>query len=84
MRIEVITADWCGKCHQAKNKLRGYDIRWIDIDSEEGQEIIGDFGIEHVPTLILYHDDGTLEITRCVMCVKDVLDGKTEKIERDG
>ena len=40
MKVEVVTADWCGKCRQAKKILEGYDIRWIDADSEEGKEVI--------------------------------------------
>lgn len=81
MRVEILTADWCGKCRQAKEILRDFDISWIDVMSEDGKELMDVFYVENIPTMIVYYDDGTLQVTECVFCVKNYLEGKTDKVK---
>ncbi len=54
--FQMIGADWCDKCLQAKKLLeeRGlWDlIEYIDYESTEGKEIAAQLGIENIPFFV--------------------------------
>lgn len=60
----VFSASWCGPCQSLKKALNDLNIsienlRMHDID--ESQELVKEFGIRSVPTLILIEDGKELK-----------------------
>ncbi len=61
--VVLLTASWCPKCSAAKRLwavLRdrlGFELRELDIDTQEGQELATSWQISGVPTVIV---DGEL------------------------
>ena len=53
--IIAIGAEWCGKCSQAKKKLKPYGryVQWIDIDSELGDIYQMTYTITNIPFFML-------------------------------
>lgn len=54
--FQMIGADWCDKCRQAKKLIqeRGlWDlIEYIEYDSPEGKQIAAKFGIDKIPFFV--------------------------------
>jgi len=86
--IYVFSAQWCGPCkilHKNvidklhSNEDNNFEIKEIDIDAAENQELVEQYGIRSVPTMIFFKDD--TEIHRVIgnVSMKDMtaLLGKT-------
>jgi thioredoxin-like negative regulator of GroEL len=63
MRILKFSADWCGPCKALSEWLKTiehpFDIVEINIDGN--REMIEQYGVRSVPTMIKLKDDGTTE-----------------------
>tara|TARA_R110001606_G_scaffold349002_1_gene498761 strand:+ start:3898 stop:4134 length:237 start_codon:yes stop_codon:yes gene_type:complete len=62
--VKLFTAEWCGPCHMLKNILqqRGLKVDIVDIDEEA--EIIRDFGVRSVPTLLIRRSKDDFELIK--------------------
>ena len=62
--VKLITAEWCGPCHMIKSMLdlRGHKVDIVDID--EAPELIKEFGIKSVPTLLIKQKNGEFELIK--------------------
>src|SRR5438094_10514554 len=55
-------AEWCGPCHAVSPVLdriveeRGEEIRLVKINVDEEQELMIRYGIQSIPTIILFKD----------------------------
>ena len=57
-------ADWCGPCKAMEPMIdelaeedNGINVKKIDVDSEEGQALAGQFGVQGLPTLMLLDEN---------------------------
>lgn len=62
MKVEALTAKWCGKCGQAKEILKDYPIHWIDYNSHMGKAIIRTFDVKGIPIFIINGESKTHSI----------------------
>jgi len=62
--VKLITAEWCGPCHMIKNILdqKGLKVDIVDID--ESTELIKEFGIKSVPTLLIKQSNGEFALIK--------------------
>ena len=64
-------ADWCHSCKalwpvvQKEAPEKGLELKYVDVDSDEGAYMANDYSIRSLPTLILLNPDGS-EIKRAV------------------
>lgn len=76
MKVVGLTAMWCGKCDQAKERLKDYPIEWIDIETAMGQEIVELYNTEEVPIFIVSYDVGDIglgtDVIHSVLGVKEL------------
>ena len=59
-------AEWCGPCKVFANtleKLDGMypDVTFVKVDTEEEDDLVDEFGIRNLPTLIILKGDDVLE-----------------------
>lgn len=70
-RLLFFTALWCSNCKAIKPivekeaPLKGYELKYVDMDSDEGAVMADDFVIRSLPTLILVDEQGN-EVKRAV------------------
>jgi len=82
MKVKALTAEWCGKCAQAKKKLEDYDIDWIDIDMDNRGLLLGmEYNVTKLPTFILIDEKDNLNsiVTSNVLFVKRRLDDELKE-----
>ena len=62
MRLVKIYSQTCGPCKALDKILNNANIEHenIDIDSQEGEEMIEKYGIRAVPTLLLLDEEGNM------------------------
>jgi thioredoxin 1 len=60
--IKLVTAEWCGPCHVIKNILARKGLKVDVIDLDESPELIKEFGIRSVPTLLIKQSNGEFEL----------------------
>jgi thioredoxin 1 len=62
--IKLFTAEWCGPCHMLKSILdqKGLKVDTIDVDDE--QELIKEFGVKSVPTLLIKRSKDDFELVK--------------------
>ena len=71
MKLLFFSATWCSGCKAIKPiiekeaPLKGYDLKYVDMDSDEGAIMAEDFNIRSLPTLILVDEQGN-EVKRAV------------------
>ena len=53
MKNILLGAEWCGPCKGVKKFLdqRGVRYTYIDVDTEEGMKLAGDWGVRAVPSM---------------------------------
>ena len=61
-KIIKLYADWCGPCKVLESNLQLANIphESINIQSEEGSDIVDKYEVRTVPTLILMDDEGNV------------------------
>ena len=61
-KIIKLYADWCGPCKVLESNLQLANIphESVDIQSEEGGDIVDKYKVRTVPTLILMDDEGNV------------------------
>lgn len=77
-KILKFSAEWCAPCKELKRKITGdsdfdnIEIVDIDIESEDGNDMVEKYGVRGVPTLIYFK--GEEQVGRTVGNVsKDVI-----------
>lgn len=69
--LYFFTASWCGNCKAIKPIVekeapeKGYELKFVDMDTEEGVDIAEKFGVRSLPTLVVVDENGN-EIKRAV------------------
>ena len=76
MRVRGLSASWCGKCDQAKMKLVGYNIEWLDVDKDsDAKRLVELFKVEHLPFFIIGNEnDLTFSTANSALQVKRMLE----------
>lgn len=70
-KILYFSAQWCSACKalwpvvQKEAPEKGYELKYVDMDSDEGAFMADDYAIRSLPTLIVLSPDGS-EIKRAV------------------
>lgn len=59
--IVMYSAPWCGPCKQMKALLEktdttGYELKYVNIETEEGSLLAEEMVVRNVPTFILYEN----------------------------
>ena len=62
MKLVKVFSKTCGPCKVLDKNLKesGVEYDSVDIESDEGDNLIEKYNIRNVPTLLLVSDDGTL------------------------
>lgn len=62
MKLIKVFSKTCGPCKVLDKNLKesGVEYDSVDIESDEGDNLIEKYNIRNVPTLLLVSDDGTL------------------------
>ena len=62
MKVVKIYSKTCGPCKVLEKNLQlaGIEHESVDINSEAGEEVVNQYGIRTVPTLILLNDSNEL------------------------
>lgn len=61
MRAVLFTAPWCSFCNKLKPHIQKYDIEYLDIEEESNLELLKSFGLQTIPTLVVYDDNGEVQ-----------------------
>ena len=70
-KLLFFTASWCSSCKAIKPVVqkeapeKGFELKLVDMDDDEGAYMADDYGIKSLPTLILLGPDGS-ELKRAV------------------
>ena len=70
-KLLYFSAQWCSACKalwpivEKEAPEKGYELKYVDMDSDEGAYMADDYSIRSLPTLILLNPDGS-EIKRAV------------------
>lgn len=64
-RVVKFHADWCGPCHTLTKVMDGLGYEVVDVETDEGREVMFEAGVSALPTLVFYNDDGE-EVKRIV------------------
>jgi len=76
VRVIKFGADWCSYCKMLTNTLKDVqtDVQISEIDIDKNKDIVRDYNIRGVPTLVML--DGNTEIKRITgMMMKNELEG---------
>ena len=48
----LLGAEWCGPCKVVKGKLKeaNVDYEYVDVDTDKGKALAGDWGVRSVPS----------------------------------
>jgi thioredoxin 1 len=65
MKILKFSAAWCTPCKQITEwlKTQDYDHDIVEVPIETNQEMVQQYGIRSVPTLIMLNEDNTVRKT---------------------
>jgi thioredoxin 1 len=65
MKVLKFSAEWCTPCKQMTEwlKTQSYDCDIVELPIETNQEMVQQYGIRSVPTLIMLNEDGTVKKT---------------------
>ena len=58
MKAVLFTAPWCSFCNRLKPHIKKYDIEYLDVDVPENMAKLKKFGLQTIPTLVVYDEDG--------------------------
>lgn len=58
MKAILFTADWCTFCNRLKPHIKQHDIEYLDVDVPENMAKLKEFGLQTIPTLVVYDEDG--------------------------
>jgi thiol-disulfide isomerase/thioredoxin len=70
-KLLFFTASWCSACKAIKPVVekeateKGFDVKYVDMDDEEGAYMADEFNVRNLPTLIVLDKQG-VEIKRAV------------------
>ena len=70
-KLLYFSAQWCSACKalwpivQKEAPTKGYNVKFCDMDDEEGAYMADEFNIRNLPTLIVLDEQG-VEIKRAV------------------
>lgn len=70
-KLLFFTASWCSNCKAIKPIVekeapeKGYDVKFCDMDEEEGAFMADDYKVRNLPTIIILSEDG-VELKRAV------------------
>lgn len=80
MRVIAVSAEWCKKCRRAKEKLKDYEIEWIDIDYHpDARSIVEEYDIYNIPAFIIMWDDGRITVEESIFRARDILEENKSK-----
>lgn len=71
MKLLFFTASYCSACKALKPIVekeaptKGYELKYVDTNTDEGAIMVDDFNIRNLPTLILVDEQGN-EVKRAV------------------
>lgn len=60
MKAVLFTAEWCSFCKRLKPHTDKYDIEYLDIDLPENLSKLQELGLQTIPTLVVYEEDGAV------------------------
>lgn len=69
--LYFFTASWCSACKAIKpivereSAEKGFDVKFLDMDSDEGAIEAEKFGVRSLPTLVVVDENGN-EVKRAV------------------
>lgn len=70
-KLLFFTASWCSNCKAIKPIVekeapgKGYEVKFCDMDEEEGAFMADDYKVRSLPTIIILSEDG-VELKRAV------------------
>lgn len=64
--IKLFTAAWCGPCHMLKSMLDKKSLKVDIIDIDDEPELIKEFGVKSVPTLLIKRSQDDFELVKGV------------------
>lgn len=64
-KIIKFEASWCQPCKQLKKEMEGleFPIEVLDVDTEEAQELVSQYNVRGVPTLVFLKDKQEVDRT---------------------
>ena len=71
MKLLFFTASYCSACKALKPIVekeaptKGYELKYVETNTDEGAIMVDDFNIRNLPTLILVDEQGN-EVKRAV------------------
>ena len=66
-RLLYFGADWCSACKalwpivDLEAEVKGFEVKFVDVDTDEGAFMAEDFAVRSLPTLIVIGEDGREE-----------------------
>ena len=73
MKVKAISLEHCGKCEQAKIKLKDYPIEWFVVEySHEAGVLAEKYDVTKVPAFLIFENDKFVRKTTNVLEIKDM------------
>lgn len=63
-KLRLVTAEWCGPCHMVKQMIERKGLKVSLVDMDENPELLREFGITSVPTLLIKESDGDFRLVK--------------------
>tara|TARA_R110001606_G_scaffold370927_2_gene527559 strand:+ start:1074 stop:1328 length:255 start_codon:yes stop_codon:yes gene_type:complete len=63
-KLRLVTAEWCGPCYMVKKMIERKGLKVSLVDMDEDPELLREFGITSVPTLLIKESNGDFRLVK--------------------